>query len=131
MKGVRFAEQLRALLARHPGIRGCALVDLDSGLVWHKEPLEESHGLWEAAVDHWRLHRRLSRHFEPLGEAGAIVTYHRGATMAMLPCVPDPEVILICVAAPSAVDWKAWQDEARALGHSLLRAIRTSAPRAQ
>lgn len=94
-------------------------MDADSGLVWHREPLEESHGLWEAAVDHWRLHRRLSEHFDTLGEAGAIVTYHLGATMAMLPCALDPEVILICVAAPSAVDWKAWQDEARALARSL------------
>jgi len=123
MRGASLTGELQAMLARHRGVRGCALVDAGSGLIWHREPLEESDGLWEAAVDHWRLHRRLSGHFDALGEAGAIVTYHRDATMAMLPCLPELEIVLVCVAAPSAVDWKAWQDDARALGHSIRSAM--------
>jgi len=123
MSGALLSSELQAMLGRHPGVRACALVDSGSGLIWHREPLGELEALWEAAVDHWRLHRRLSGHFSALGEAGAIVTYHRGATLAMLPCLAEPEVILICVAAPSAVEWKAWQDEARALGRSLLSAM--------
>jgi len=43
--------------------------------------------------------------------------------MAMLPCLLEPEVILVCVAAPSAVDWKAWQDDAKALGRSVQSAM--------
>jgi hypothetical protein len=123
MKDAPLSEQLQEMLRRHAGIRGCALVDAGSGLVWHTEPAADSGGLWEAAVDHWRLHRRLSGHFDALGEAGAIVTYHRGATMAMLPCLRDPEVLLVCVAAPSAVDWRSWQDDAHALGRRIRAAM--------
>jgi hypothetical protein len=123
MKVAPLTEQLQSMFARHPGVRGCALVDASSGLVWHREPPQEPTGLWEAAVDHWRLHRRLSAHFGALGEAGAIVTYHHGATMAMLPCLSEPEVILVCVASPSSVDWRAWQDDAKALGRSIVSAM--------
>ena len=119
MKDAALSDQLKGLLSRHSGIRGCALVEAGSGLVWAAEPPHESAGLWEAAVDHWRLHRRLSGHFAALGEAGAIVTYHHGATMAMLPCLRDPDVLLVCVAAPGVVHWRAWQDDAHALGRRI------------
>jgi len=54
------------LMVAEPGIVGCALVDANTGLVWHaraRNGVANADRLWEAAVDYWRLHDRQSLHF--------------------------------------------------------------------
>jgi hypothetical protein len=109
-------DSLRDLLARYPGVRSCAVVDASSGLVWQRHPDTDMDGLWEASVDHWRLHHRLGSHFDALGALGAIVTYHREATLAIIPCLREPDVLLVCLADHRGVDWVQWQRDARGLG---------------
>ena len=123
MKSAALGHALRDLLAPYPGVRGGALVEAGSGLVWHRHPDRDVDGLWEAAVDHWRLHGRLAAHFDALGPLGAIVAYHRDSTLVMLPCLRDPDVLLVCAADRSGVDWFAFQRDVRAAGARIGAAV--------
>jgi hypothetical protein len=114
---------LGALVARYPGVRGCALVDAASGLVWHRHPDTDMHAIWEAAVDHWRLQQRLSDHFGELGRAQAIVLHHQDLKVTLLPVLRDPDVLLVSLAEHSNVDWSAWQRDTRQLAERLRAAL--------
>lgn len=114
---------LDELMGRYPGVRGCALVEAASGLVWTRRPEVDSHGIWEAAVEHWRLQQRLAQHFGALGASHAIVIYHGDAKFALLPCLRDPDVLLVCLAEHGNVDWHAWQRDARQLGSRIHAAL--------
>ena len=105
-----------SMLEAFPNVIGCGLVDASSGLIWYRRPDRMMDGLWEASVDHWRLHGRLANHFDSLGELGAIVIYHHDAMLALIPCLREPDVLLVCLAEHGKVDWKQWQRDARALG---------------
>ena len=116
-------SSLGALMARYPGVRGCALVDAASGLVWHRHPDADASGLWEAAVDHWRLQQRLSSHFGELGPVQAIVLHHSDLKLTLLPCLRDPDVLLVCLAEHDNVDWAGWQRDTRQLAGRLRAAL--------
>ena len=119
MKQAPLATSLGALMARYAGVRGCALVDATSGLVWHRHPDADFDGIWEAAVDHWRLQQRLSVHFGDLGSAQAIVLHHATAKVTLLPCLRDPDVLLVSLADHGNVDWAGWQRDTRELAARL------------
>jgi hypothetical protein len=123
MNAASLETGLRAMLERHPDVMGCALVDATSGLVWLRRPDHSFDGLWEASVDHWRLHGRLAPHFEALGELGAIVSYHHDAMLALIPCLRDPDVLLVCLAQHGKVDWIQWQRDARQFGSQIRAAL--------
>ncbi len=97
-------------LAERPGIRGCALVEADSGMVWtaHGE-LADNASLWEAASDHWRLHGRHAAHFDCLGGFIAVALYHAQGLIAVFRCATDPELLFIAVGQHRAVDWPTLQ----------------------
>jgi hypothetical protein len=81
------------------------------------------HGIWEAAVDHWRLQQRLVDHFGELGPAQAIVLHHKDLKVTLLPCLRDPDVLLVSLAEHSNVDWSAWQRDTRQLAERLRAAL--------
>lgn len=111
---------LKDMLARFPAVYGCALVDAGSGLVWYRRPVDRFDGLWEASVDHWRLHRRLGHYFDAAGDLGAIVTYHHDASIVLVPCLREPDLLLVCLARRGEpVDWVQWQRDARLLGQKM------------
>lgn len=97
-------------LATRPGIRGCALVDADTGMIWtaHGE-LAGNASMWEAAADHWRLHERNGSHFECLGRFGATAIYHADGVIAVFRCATDPNLLFIAVGRHRAVDWPTLQ----------------------
>jgi hypothetical protein len=104
-------------MATQTGIVGCALVDADTGLVWHAAgSMKQSDSVWEAAVDYWRLHDRQKLHFEKLGALRAAVMYHNGGVLAIFPCCEDPEVLLVAMGLHKSVDWHQWQQRVRELG---------------
>jgi hypothetical protein len=104
-------------LAQQPGIRGCALVEVGSGMVWtaHGE-LAPHASLWEAASDHWRLHGRHAAHFDHLGRFVAVALYHVEGLVALFRCTNDPELLFIAVGQHRAVDWSTLQRLARRVG---------------
>ena len=116
-------QLMNDMCAKHPGIRGCALVDASSGLVWYEVMAMPHTGLWEAAVDYWRLHARLSQHFELMGELGGVAAHHRGGMLTLLPCLRDPDVVLVSLADHRTVDWMSWQRHARQLGEAIQAAL--------
>ena len=119
MKEKILREELGALAALE-GVESCALVDSQSGLVWHAvgtEPAAEP--LWEAAIDYWRLHGRSNAHFAALGELGAAVLYHRNAVLAIIPCAAQSDLLVVCIASHHGMDWRDWQRRVRAMGERL------------
>jgi hypothetical protein len=128
------SEELGALAALE-GVKSCALVDSQSGLVWHAvgtEPAAEE--LWEAAIDYWRLHGRSHTHFAALGELGAAVLYHRHAmpchampchavpcraVLAIIPCAARSDLLVVCIASHQGMNWRDWQRRVRAMGERL------------
>jgi hypothetical protein len=104
-------------LSQWPGIRGCALVEPGSGMVWtaHGE-LARHASLWEAASDHWRLHGRHATHFDPLGRFVAVGLYHTEGLVALFRCTADAELLFIAVGRHRAVDWSTLQRLARQVG---------------
>jgi hypothetical protein len=75
--------------------------------------------LWEAAIDYWRLHRRMSTHFEALGDLGAAVMYHVHAILVILPCAEQGGLLVVCIASHRSVQWRQWQQRIRELGARL------------
>ena len=54
-------------MAAMPGLEGCALVEIEAGMVWHHAgQIEGVQTFAEAASDYWRLYNRLSHQFKDL-----------------------------------------------------------------
>ena len=109
-------------MARIRGIRSCALVDSASGLVLEVAGDTTFERGWEAAVEYWRMHFRLRRHFErieSLGMIGAIAIHHVGGTLVIVPCVTQTDLVVICVGASSNVLWIEWQRRVRELDRKM------------
>ena len=109
-------------LAQRPGIRGCALVETGSGMVWtaHGE-LARHTSLWEAASDHWRLHGRHAPHFGELGEFIAVALFHAEGLIALFRCATEPELLFIAIGQHRTVDWTALQGLALRVGALLAK----------
>ena len=109
--------QAVAELSKLQGMRGCALVESVSGLVWavHGE-LAASDSLWEAAVDYWRLHTRNQAHFESLGALRAAVMYHSTCILTVFRCTTEPDLLLVAAGIYETVDWRELQRMNRKLG---------------
>ena len=119
MNWPRVIATMQALAERFE-VAGCALVEPESGWVWHAcGRVAASADVWESAVDYWRLHDRHRSRYATLGELAAVVLYHRLGALAILPCSADPHLHMVCVAGPGRMDWVAWQRAVRDLARSL------------
>ncbi|HEY4068961.1 MAG TPA: hypothetical protein VGM74_18795 [Burkholderiaceae bacterium] len=104
-------------MAAESGVRGCALVDAATGMIWLASTNAALHlSIWEAAVDYWRLHERHKRLFTELGPLRAAVMHHASGLLAILPCTSEPELLLVAHGAQKRVDWRAWQEQVRQIG---------------
>lgn len=111
----RVADTLRQM-ATTPGIESCALVHADSGYVFHESGrTPQPEGLWEAAIDYWQLQARQREHFEPLGKLGAAVMQHAFSVLALVPCIESPDLLVVCIAGHTNIDWMDWQRKVRDL----------------
>ena len=107
-------------LAERFQVAGCALVEPESGWVWHAcGPQAQSDDVWESAVDYWRLHDRHRHSYAQIGELAAVVLYHRLGALAILPCSDAPRLHMICLAEHGRMDWIAWQRAVRGLADLL------------
>lgn len=108
-------NRLLGVLASHPGIKGCALVDSDTGMVWyHAGDLPDLEKTGEAAVEFWRVQTRLSPHFAALGALQSAAYSFLNSTIALFPCLPNP-LVLVCIASKQAIDWARWGESALSL----------------
>lgn len=96
-------------LADFPGIDGCAMVEIATGMVWHaagKYPELERIG--EAAIEFWRIQHRLTAHLSALGELKSAAYSFSNRVVALFPCNEEAGLVLVCVAAKGNVDWQNW-----------------------
>ncbi len=108
-------NRLLGVLASYPGIKGCALVDSDTGMVWyHAGNLPDLEKTGEAAIEFWRVQARLSPHFSALGALQSAAYSFLNSTIALFPCLPNP-LVLVCIASKQAIDWAQWGESALTL----------------
>lgn len=107
-------------MARLPGLQGCALVEVDTGMVWHAAGgIEDLHKTAEVSSDYWRLYQRQRSHFAALGELQAQVMMHREVRITLLPC--GQGMLLIALSREQdRVDWAALQSQAQGLKQLVL-----------
>jgi hypothetical protein len=96
-------------LTHFPGVQGCALVEAESGMVWHHAgQLPDIEHIGEAAVEFWRVHQRLSIQLATLGGLKSAAYSFADHVVALFPCGHEPARVLICVAAKNGVAWNEW-----------------------
>lgn len=91
------------------GMDGCALVEAQTGMVWHHTgsfPNMEQVG--EAAVEYWRTQRRVALALQELGDLRYATFKYAVRTVAIIPCDEDLGLVLVCVAGQNGVDWRQW-----------------------
>lgn len=114
MKQIQLKEALDAM-ARTPGVDGCALVEIEAGMVWyHAGTIDDVQTFAEAASDYWRLHNRLAPQFEKLGDLRAFIIAHTQGRLTLLPCGKGM-LLLALTRHQTAMDWTQWQKETKKL----------------
>jgi len=107
-------------LATFKDIDGCALVEANTGMVWHfagQSP--EMERIAEAAVEFWRIQQRLSSHLAALGPLRSVACSFSNRVVALFPCCEEPSLILVCVAAKGHIAWKEWSSKVSDLRKAL------------
>ena len=102
-------------MAQLPGVMGCALVEIEAGMVWHHAGhIEGVQTFAEAASDYWRLYRRLHTNFEQVGKLRACVMMHDAGRITLLPCGTGMLLVTL-TRQKSEIDWALWQEKTREL----------------
>ncbi|RZJ07520.1 MAG: hypothetical protein EOO54_23415 [Haliea sp.] len=101
-------------LAAFGGIRGCSLVEADSGLVVDSAgDFPDVKNLSEAAVEFWRVHARVKDNFTALGSLNLAMMAFQNGWLAVTACPSDTGLLLVAVARSQSVDWPGWLRHAR------------------
>ena len=111
-------------LADFPGIDGCALVEIATGMVWHAAGnYPELERIGEAAIEFWRIQDRLTAHLSSLGTLKSAAYSFSNRVVALFPCSEKAGLVLVCVAAKGNVGWQAWSTKAGALHRVLEQSL--------
>lgn len=96
-------------LAEFAGIDGCALVDIDSGMViYHAGIFPGVERIAEAAIEFWRIQTRLSSHFETLGSLNSAAYTFANRAITLFPCSVRPPLVLVSITRKKGVSWRDW-----------------------
>ncbi|MDO9405225.1 MAG: hypothetical protein Q7T87_14425 [Polaromonas sp.] len=110
-------EQHLAELAAFAGIRGCSLVECESGLVVHSAgDFPDVEPMSEAAVEFWRIHARVKGNLDALGNLNLAMLAFQNGWLGLTACPGDPSLLLVAVTRPRQVDWQGWLRHARGAG---------------
>lgn len=102
-------------MALLPGVQGCALVEVETGMAWYAAGQNPDIGkISEAASDYWRLYGRLNNHFTGLGDMRAAVLMHLHSRITLMPCGKD-KLLVALTHEKTSVDWAGWQRRVREL----------------
>lgn len=117
----RLADEL-ARMATISGITGCALVEIEAGMVWCTGGrVPDVQNIAEAASDYWRLYLRSARHFASLGNLRGSLMWHEQGQLVLLPC--GDGVLLVALAQGNgSVDWPTCFARTQELAHLVNRA---------
>lgn len=116
-------EQELSSLAKTPGVIACALVAIDTGMIYlsssnnspSKNPFEkdEFEIIAEGARDYWVLHQKNGNVFESLGPLANIVVRHKRGLLSIRAC--GHTMLLIAIAKIKEVNWKQWPTQVNQL----------------
>ena len=109
-------------LASYPGIDGCALVEVATGMAWHFAGTSpEIERIGEAAIEFWRIKDRLATQLTILGNLQSAAYSFSNRVVALFPCSDDPGLVLVCIAAKGDMAWSAWGVQVEALRRLLAK----------
>lgn len=110
MKTQRLKDALETM-AKAPDVLGCALVDMEGGMVWHAVgPLAELEAVVSSSSDYWRLHRRAQSTFQELGELRVATLMHRHGQIMVSECGHRMLLVLV-TRSMGTIDWERWKVE--------------------
>ena len=85
MKQKALRDALQSMAAM-PGLEGCALVEIEAGMVWHHAgQIEGVQTFAEAASDYWRLYNRLADQCKQLLYKKTSVITHAHGLITRIP----------------------------------------------
>lgn len=98
-------------MASLPDFLGCALVDMQDGMVCHAVgSLAELEQVVSYSSDYWRLNQRNQPVFEGLGDLRVVVLMHRAGQITLSEC--GKRMLLVLVTRRlSAIDWDRWKTD--------------------
>ncbi|MDZ7891562.1 MAG: hypothetical protein U5L73_07360 [Rhodoferax sp.] len=83
-------------MAKTPGVRGCAVVEISAGMVWHAAgSLDNLVSMAEAASDYWRLYLRMKSHFDGFGDLDSCTLTHQTHSVMLTDCGADMVFITV------------------------------------
>lgn len=106
MRKLRIGQALQAM-ASTPGVIACALVDIETGMVFASagdHPNIDS--LAEAASDYWRLYQRIRANFDEIGPLDAVSAQHRYGVVSLIPC--GEGMVVATISKRKMLDWLDW-----------------------
>ena len=115
--------QLLDQLASYPAVQGCALVEIETGMVWkHAGQWQQVESFAESAVEVWRVQLRNQAHLAHLGSPRSSICYFANGSMALLPCPGVVPVLLVCIADRAGMNWAGWMGQLKPLLEILSKA---------
>jgi predicted regulator of Ras-like GTPase activity (Roadblock/LC7/MglB family) len=96
-------------LASFNGVQGCALVEADTGMVWHYAGhLSDMESVGEAAVEFWRTQNRVAGRLGMMGALKFASYNYAQRVITLIPCDDERGLILVCVAVSPGMVWSDW-----------------------
>lgn len=96
-------------LSSFAGITGCALVEAETGMVWHHtSKLIDMERVGEAAVEFWRTQRRIASQLQAVGDLKFANFKYTNKVIALVPCDEARGLILVCMADSQGIAWNDW-----------------------
>jgi predicted regulator of Ras-like GTPase activity (Roadblock/LC7/MglB family) len=113
MKAQRLRDALDEMAAM-PSTLGCALVELDGGMVWHTSgSMPDMEELASATSDYWRLNRRGQKSFSTVGELRLAILVHKRSQILVSECGMNM-LLVVVTELMGAINWDQWKtDHAR------------------
>ena len=117
-------------ISQQPKMDGCALVQEDTGMVWHYSgQIKDIERISEAVIEFWRVHQRLKIPLQSLGSLKSAAFSFSNQIVALFPCIQSPPLVLVCITKKTSVDWSLWQPLILALNQAVADKYSKAAPR--
>jgi predicted regulator of Ras-like GTPase activity (Roadblock/LC7/MglB family) len=112
------AKYIRAKIdsmAKTPGVKGCAVVEIAAGMVWHAAgSLNDFVAMAEAASDYWRLHLRMQSLFGGFGALDTCTLTYASDSVMLTDCGNDMVFVTVCE-TPALVHLPEWRNRIQQL----------------
>ena len=103
----QFIETELNSIATTPGIIACALVAVDTGMIYFSSSSQDQFTVMaEGARDYWALHHKNGQIFDAMGNLNNIFVQHERGILRVQLC--GETMLLITLAKLGKTDWTQW-----------------------